>query len=113
MTWAVFAFAMLAAYRVTRLIVTDTITAPPRDALFAWLGARASKRWASWLLDLLGCPWCTSVWVAGAAVAVLAAVGLVAVGSGWAAVVLAGMYWMALAAAVGVLWEITDRIGGE
>lgn len=46
-----------AAYRLTRLVTTDTITAPLRD--------RIGDRWPNSPLDVLvNCPWCTGVWVA-------------------------------------------------
>jgi Protein of unknown function (DUF1360) len=49
--------------RLTRLLVEDTITAPLRNALHYRAGR--SRAWA-WLSDLLGCQWCTSIWVAAA-----------------------------------------------
>lgn len=55
----------LAAYRVTRLLTTDAF--PPlaraRDAV--------EERWGdeSWQAYLAHCPWCVSVYVAGALVA--------------------------------------------
>ena len=46
-----------AACRLTRLVTTDTITAPLRD--------RIGDRWPNSPLDVLvNCPWCTGVWVA-------------------------------------------------
>lgn len=51
-----------AAYRLTRLVTTDTITAPARQAI--------GERWPDSPLDVLvNCPWCSGVWV-GAAVQV-------------------------------------------
>ena len=46
-----------AAYRLTRLVTTDAITQPARDAV--------ADRWPGSHLDtLINCPWCTGVWVA-------------------------------------------------
>lgn len=46
-----------ATYRLTRLVTTDTITAPARTAI--------GDRWPDSPLDVLvNCPWCASVWIA-------------------------------------------------
>lgn len=46
-----------AAYRLTRLVTTDSLTQPARDAI--------ADRWPSSHLDtLVNCPWCTGVWIA-------------------------------------------------
>jgi len=69
---ATFALITFTCWRVTRLLVEDTLpwVAKPR----AWVGnwATAHKQW--WLEDLLTCPHCVSVWVCGAVVAVAAQV---------------------------------------
>ena len=48
----------LAAYRLTRLVTEDRITAPLRD--------RVPAGWAS---ELVGCSWCVGVWAAAGVVA--------------------------------------------
>lgn len=48
----------LATYRATRLIAVDKITNRPR----CWI----ERRLPSWFGSLISCPWCLSVWVAGA-----------------------------------------------
>lgn len=46
-----------AAYRLTRLVTTDRISDPLREAI--------GRRWPESRLDVLvNCPWCTGVWVA-------------------------------------------------
>lgn len=64
----------LASYRVTRLVVADTIWQPTRNRLLAWLerGRRRSVR--GWLgakaAEALSCPFCAGVWItAGVALA--------------------------------------------
>lgn len=57
---------VLASLRVARLVSSDTITAPARDRLFA---LSQDHRAAGWVLDLLGCPWCVSIWSSAAVVA--------------------------------------------
>lgn len=52
----------LAVYRITRLIVTDEITAPLRDPIIDWLDEHEHPK----LAYLLSCPWCASVWAAAA-----------------------------------------------
>ena len=80
MTWLEFVLGSLVTFRLTWLIVYDTIAEPFRD----WLEdhadrARDTRRdtrrrriaavsWP-WAATLLTCPWCLSVWL-GAAVAV-------------------------------------------
>lgn len=74
----------LATHRLTRLLVTDEITTPAREALQNRAEARwatgtgrtpPADEWGSRIAYLLSCPWCASVWVAAAVVAALAAAG--------------------------------------
>jgi hypothetical protein len=53
---------VLAALRLARLAADDTITAPLRDRL-----ASSTRPAAGWLLDMLACPWCVTVWSSAAA----------------------------------------------
>lgn len=53
-----FVLGALAVHRLTSMIVDDTILDRPRE----WITARSD-----WLLELVSCPWCVSVWVAAAA----------------------------------------------
>jgi len=59
----VVAVSLLAVYRLTRLLVADKITERPRMAL----ADAASGR----LAYFVTCPWCVSVWVAAAWVALV------------------------------------------
>lgn len=77
----------LAAYRLTRLVTTDVVTTPVRDAVIRW--AYRDHPPAGWALTptervaldddpppvakLVTCSWCAGVWV-GAGVVVAAAV---------------------------------------
>lgn len=54
-------------YRVARFIVLDTLIDGTRDKAQGWLEARIDKLAWRKLLELSGCPWCITVWVAGAA----------------------------------------------
>jgi hypothetical protein len=51
----------LAVYRLSRLVTRDTILRPARR----WLTAR----YEGMLVELVGCMWCVSVWLAAAVVA--------------------------------------------
>lgn len=51
-----FVVLVLAAYRITRLIAVDDLTAPLRDRVHGWLG------------ELVTCPFCVGVWVSAAVV---------------------------------------------
>ena len=55
-----FAVLVLASARLTRLVVTDTITASFRT----WVLRRSS-----WFGELVSCPWCFGVWASTAVVA--------------------------------------------
>lgn len=64
------ALDVLAAARLARLVRRDTITAPARD----WIDVRAYDGDAdvapyAFVRDLLDCPWCATVWTAGAILA--------------------------------------------
>lgn len=63
--------AFAATARLTRLFGRDTLTYPIRD----FLAAKATPQndddkppavW-SWLNELIGCPWCLSIWIAAGA----------------------------------------------
>jgi hypothetical protein len=53
----------LATYRLTRLVVVDSITGPLRERVWRTRPPHESR-----LGYLLTCPWCTSVWAASALV---------------------------------------------
>lgn len=55
----------LACYRITRLLVEDAILDTPRRAL----KRRLMRGQHTKLLELVGCPWCVSVYVAAGIVA--------------------------------------------
>ncbi|MEW1679158.1 DUF1360 domain-containing protein [Streptomyces noursei] len=59
--------ALGATARITRLLGRDTITYPLRDAIARKAtpqneGDKPPGLW-SWINDLIGCPWCVSIWV--------------------------------------------------
>lgn len=87
--------AILATYRLTRLIVADTF--PP----IARLRAAVSARWGddSWQTYLSTCAWCSSMYVAAGLVAALdLTIGLPA-----------PLLWvLALSASAGILDELID-----
>jgi hypothetical protein len=62
----------LAAYRVTRLVVSDTF--PPVQRLRDWVVGPNEDKHAgtrlAWLDELLTCNWCASFWVSGVVVGV-------------------------------------------
>lgn len=61
-------------YRVGRFIALDSLIDEPRDWVLAQLGSRAydpatgrwGRLWRRKLMTLIECPWCVTVWVAGA-----------------------------------------------
>ena len=72
MIWLLIA---LATYRLTRLVTTDTLTAPAREGV----QARYDR-----LGYLVGCDWCSSMWLAPGPVLL----GVLAPDSTWSLVVL-------------------------
>jgi hypothetical protein len=69
----------LATYRLAVLVTRDTITEPLRQAIrrHGWTDAETYPteigtlpgRFARWLFALMGCMYCTSLWLAAAVVA--------------------------------------------
>lgn len=59
---------VLAAARITRLVVADDITKPAR----LWV-ARQPGRAFDWLLDLVSCHWCAGLWASAVTVGAWAA----------------------------------------
>lgn len=88
----------LVSYRLTRLVVADTITARARTRALIVLAGAGRPRWA----DGLTCGFCMSVWCATGTVMVAWALGMVV--GGWDVVL-----WVpAVAGASSLLWA-ADR----
>lgn len=52
----------LVVYRVARFIVLDSLIDGTRENITVWLGHR-SHRWWHKLLELIGCPFCVTIWI--------------------------------------------------
>lgn len=52
----------VAAYRLTRLVTTDTITQPVRHRLHAAVESAEAGPVVEKLATLVTCPWCVGVW---------------------------------------------------
>jgi hypothetical protein len=89
MTWLLVA---LATYRLTRLVTTDTLSAPARE----WVQARYDR-----LGYLVGCDWCSSMWLAPGPVLL----GVLAPNSEWTLIVL-GI--PSISAAVGIMATLLE-----
>ena len=50
---------LLATFRLTRMIVNDSISSPIRDIL-----EHSNYSIFNYIRKIIGCPWCTSLWVA-------------------------------------------------
>lgn len=88
-------------YRVTRFLMLDLLIEEPRQQLFAWLAKHPN--WATVKLqELMVCPWCVSVWVAGAAVLLTIP---------FASVPLPVWVWLASSAGCMVLWQLRSTEG--
>lgn len=60
--WLQLLLYALAAARVTGLIVSDSITEAPRDALLGWLDDRP-RTLGAFIAGVIECPWCAGMWV--------------------------------------------------
>jgi hypothetical protein len=56
-------------YRISRFIVLDTLIDEARNCVLSWLELRTSMFWSK-IHDLLGCPYCITIWISAAAVAI-------------------------------------------
>jgi hypothetical protein len=100
-TYIVLVFVLSAVtYRVGRFIVLDTMIDTPREKLMVWLEEHPRWLWAK-LYELIGCPWCVTIWVAAGAVGLQTwVVGGVPVPV-WT--------WLAVASGSLVWWTIIDN----
>lgn len=62
MTGFEFAVLSLAAYRASRAVALDSITAPMRDNLDFWSHGRG---WQRKVYELVSCGWCCGFWLSG------------------------------------------------
>jgi hypothetical protein len=89
----------LVTYRVSRFIILDTLIEGWRDVFHSWLLSKP-KLWRVKLEELLGCPFCVSIWVsAGACLLTRWLVGSFAMPV-WV--------WLGAATVALVVWEIID-----
>lgn len=89
-----------AAYRLTRLIVVDTILDRPREALF--------RRWspdAHWFGALISCPFCAGWWCSGLMLGLAHLVGLAHWRLVWDLVL-----WWAVAGGQCILSAVDERL---
>jgi hypothetical protein len=114
LTFVLLAFA---CYRITRLAILDTIFDAPRDAIHTWLLNGNDEVGRGWrriykpeflhgpgrvrmkLHELLACPYCLSIWVAG---------GLQLAIWNWRPVPLPLFYFLALSGASLAIYQYID-----
>lgn len=93
---AVFIILSFFVYRINRFIIRDTIFDRPRAALINWL---LPKRGGAVVVDLITCPFCIGVWVAGVSTAVAANITNIPI----------PVYlWLASAAGSMVVWKVVE-----
>lgn len=56
-------------YRTARFVVLDSLIDKTRERVFVWLVTREHIAWHK-LHELLGCPFCITIWFAAAVVAI-------------------------------------------
>lgn len=91
----------LACHRVTRFIVKDTLIDGFRIWLHTVILGRKPKLWREKLQELISCPFCISVWIAAA----LVALSDLFVCS----IPLPVFVWLAVASGTLVIWRIVEE----
>lgn len=86
-------------YRVSRFIVHDSLIDAPRNKIYDWLEHREHPFWLK-IHELIGCPWCITIWIAAGAVAVHHVVVEDVPVPIWT--------WLAVATGSLIIWEIID-----
>lgn len=89
----------LAVYRVTRFVILDTIIAHQRIWLLNKILGRKPRGWREKIHELLQCPFCLSVWLAGASVAL---------GDRWVSVPLPWLAWLGVCTGTVVVWRFVE-----
>ena len=64
MSFFEFSILVLAAFRITRLVVYDSIFDFTRNCFLDKRGKKYKKGPLLCISELLGCPWCAGVWIA-------------------------------------------------
>lgn len=100
MTFLVFVILAFAAYRIGRFVALDTLIEGTRDKVMMWLATRGSL-WAEKLSELLGCPWCITIWTGAGVTAYWAAI---TEWPGW----WFPLYWLAVSGAAVLIWTVVD-----
>lgn len=107
------------AYRVTHLIVHDTVLDPLRNRLHAWhmngVGPGRSNRARTFLRDLLSCTYCAGFWVSLLTVLVFLLTGDVQPWDGWRQFLYFGMATFAVAGVQALLnrWDDSRNPGTQ
>lgn len=89
----------LACYRVTRLVVEDTLIDGFRIWLHTVILGKKPKLWREKLQELISCQFCISFWIAGALVL---SVNL------FRSVELPFLQWAAVAAGSIIIWQVVE-----
>lgn len=89
MSAGLFLVAVLAAYRLTRLVNEDTILDRPRS----WFFMHAPAFFA----EMIGCPYCIGFWIAGLVVAAIDV---------FVPVAMPVLYWLATAGGSALIYEL-------
>lgn len=95
----------LMVYRVSRFIVLDTLIDGTRSKVEDWLMAHRSKLLFRKLYELMGCPYCVTIWVA---------LGAVLVSYFFVDSIPLPLYtWLAVSSGALVCWAIIDSDEGK
>jgi hypothetical protein len=101
LNWLILTIVLgLVVYRVTRFVILDELIDTPRDAVMNWLMTRR-RRWGPYMVKLIGCPWCASVWISAGAVALTMLLTN-------HEIIMPVWLWLAVAAVAVLVYQVTD-----
>ena len=86
-------------YRIARFVVLDSLIDGTRNWVLGWLEMHPNLFWSK-LHEILGCPWCITVWVSAAVVAAQHLVVDPVVVPIWT--------WLAVSTGSLIFWRIVD-----
>lgn len=94
------ALLSLATYRLTRLIVKDTLWQETRRKIEFFILGHEPRSWRDKLHELLTCPYCISVWLSA---------GVVAGADAYTSVPLPFLTFLAVAAGCVLVWRYIEE----
>lgn len=95
---------ILASFRLTRIIVDDSITDFFRDRLIDW-HQKTHSPLSHWILTLFTCFWCIGFWISGITTFIYSAVVI-----DWPGFVEFGLLWLAVAGGSAITATVINKL---